>query len=172
MSNLKLLNFALDARKNSYSPYSKFSVGAAILLSDNTIITGQNIENASYGACNCAERTAIFNAVSQRKNLISSTQNLLVKKKQQKQQYFLKIAILGANHDDSNGDVICAPCGICRQVLREFVDPNEFQIVLAPVNNLKKMTIYTLNELLPISFGPDNLKPNILSTPENKSKII
>lgn len=132
----ELITAALEARKNSYCPYSKFAVGAA-LLADNKIFQGCNIENASYGATNCAERTAVFNAVSEGVRYIDA------------------IAIVGGKKDDFELDY-AYPCGVCRQVLREFCNPKEFIVIVAKsVDDYKK---YTLEELLPESFGPENLK--------------
>ena len=97
MDNKALIDMALKAMENAYAPYSGFKVGAALLCSDKKVYTGCNIENSSYGASNCAERTAIFNAVSEG------------------EREFEKIAIVS-----SSGD-FTFPCGICRQVLSEFM---------------------------------------------------
>jgi cytidine deaminase len=131
-----LVEMALEARKLAYAPYSKFKVGAALLASNGIVYKGCNIENASYSATNCAERTAIFSAVAEG------------------QREFEAIAIVGGNDELGELD-ICAPCGVCRQVLREFCDPKTFEIVLA--KNRSEYKVYTLEELLPMSFGPDNL---------------
>ena len=135
----KLTEAAFEARKRSYSPYSGYAVGAAILCDDGSIVTGCNIENASYGATVCAERCALFTAVSSGKT------------------GFKAIAIVGGLADE---DLVLTdyayPCGICRQVLREFADPDEFQVIVA--RSLSDHRIHTLSELLPESFGPDNLK--------------
>ncbi len=123
-----LIQFATVAREQSYSPYSNFAVGAALLCQDGTVYQGCNIENASYGMTNCAERTAIFKAVSEGHRL------------------FQAIAVIA----DTEGP--CAPCGACRQVMVEFNIPT---IILT---NLKGHTqVYTLDELLPLSFGPKDL---------------
>ena len=123
-----LIQFATVAREQSYSPYSNFAVGAALLCQDGTVYQGCNIENASYGMTNCAERTAIFKAVSEGHRL------------------FQAIAIIADTEDP------CAPCGACRQVMVEFNIPT---IILT---NLKGYTqVYTLDELLPLSFGPKDL---------------
>ena len=123
-----LIQFATVAREQSYSPYSNFAVGAALLCQDGTVYQGCNIENASFGMTNCAERTAIFKAVSEGHHL------------------FQAIAVIA----DTEGP--CAPCGACRQVMVEFNIPT---IILT---NLKGHTqVYTLDELLPLSFGPKNL---------------
>jgi cytidine deaminase len=129
----KLINEALKARNNAYAPYSEFMVGAALLTEDDKVYTGCNVENASYGATNCAERTAIFKAVSEGERLIKA------------------IAIVGGMKD---GDMTYAyPCGVCRQVLREFSNPNELVIIVA--KNQDDYKTYSLEELLPESFGPD-----------------
>ena len=123
-----LIQFATVAREQSYSPYSNFAVGAALLCQDGTVYQGCNIENASFGMTNCAERTAIFKAVSEGHRL------------------FQAIAII------ADTEAPCAPCGACRQVMVEFNIPT---IILT---NLKGHTqVYTLDELLPLSFGPKDL---------------
>ncbi len=135
----KLITAALLARKNSYAPYSRYNVGAALLCDDGTTFLGANIENASYGATICAERCAVFKAVSDGK------------------QSFLAIAIVGGKSDEL--DVMsdyAYPCGMCRQVLREFSDPSEFKIIVA--RSITDYKEYTLEELLPESFGPDHVK--------------
>ena len=130
-----LIKQALEARKKSYSPYSHFQVGAAILTEDGEVYTGCNIENAAFSPTNCAERTALFKAVSEGK------------------RKFVKIAIVGGRE----GAVVdyCPPCGVCRQVIREFVNPKQFQIILAKSETQYKE--YTLSQLLPEDFGPDNI---------------
>lgn len=132
----ELVEKALEARNYAYAPYSKFKVGAALLCADGTIYKGCNVENASYPATNCAERTAIFHAVSEG------------------QTEFEAIAIVGG-HADAKEVAFCAPCGVCRQVMREFCDPKNFEIILAKSSSDYK--VYTLEELLPMSFGPENL---------------
>lgn len=134
MENKELIKKALDARKNSYSPYSKFKVGACLEAEDGNIYCGCNIENASYSVTNCAERTAFFQAVSQ-----GVTR-------------FRKIVIVGG-HD--RADEYCPPCGVCRQVMMEFCDPDTFEIILGK-EDLSYQT-YSLKELLPLGFGPDQL---------------
>ena len=132
----ELINAAIDARKKSYSPYSHYQVGAALLTGDGKIIKGCNIENAAYGPTNCAERTAFFKAVSDGIRV------------------FRAIAIVGS----PEGDVLTQyayPCGVCRQVMMEFCDPVSFQIIVA--KSEKDYRIMTLQELLPEGFGPDNL---------------
>lgn len=132
----KLIKLALEARKKSYAPYSNFLVGAALLCKNGEIYTGCNIENAAFTPTNCAERTAIFKAVSE-----GITQ-------------FDKIAIVGGKKDAQSLDY-CAPCGVCRQVMTEFVDVDNFQIILA--KNENEYQVYSLNELFPLNFGPKDL---------------
>ncbi len=124
MTNTELLSIADKAMGNAYAPYSKFKVGAALLCKDGTVFTGCNIENATYGATNCAERTAIFKAVSEG------------------QRDFEAIAIVSSGGDET------FPCGICRQVMTEFAP--ELKIVLCDQN--KNEHIYHLSELLPKTF--------------------
>ena len=137
MENRELVMEALKARKQAYCPYSGFAVGAALLCADGRVFTGCNIENAAYPATNCAERTAIFKAVSEGKT------------------EFRAIAIVGGPKG-KEPENFCAPCGVCRQVMMEFCDPEEFQIILA--TDVEHYDIYTLKELLPLGFGPGNLK--------------
>jgi cytidine deaminase len=137
LADYNLIKQAIEAREKSYSPYSNFAVGAALLTGENKIYKGCNVENSAYGPTNCAERTAIFSAISNGS------------------KEFIKIAIVGGkNENDSN---LCPPCGVCRQVLREFVEPKKFEIILSPLKSPKNITIYTLAQLLPLSFGPDNV---------------
>ncbi len=124
----ELINKAIDAKEKAYVPYSKFHVGAAVLTEDNEIFTGCNIEIASYSPTICAERTAIFKAVSEGHRKIKA------------------VAVVGdANHT--------FPCGVCRQVIREF--GNDATIIVA--NSQEDFKEFTLDELLPHSFGPDDL---------------
>ena len=124
----ELIRSAFQARKRAYTPYSRFQVGAALLAKNGTVYQGCNIENASYGLTNCAERTAIVKAVSE-----GHTK-------------FKALAVVA----DTEGP--CAPCGACRQVISEFEIP---QIILA---NLKgNYTVVSLDELLPFRFGADSL---------------
>ena len=127
---------ALEMRAYSYVPYSHFHVGAALLCEDGTVYGGCNIENAAYTPTNCAERTAFFKAVSEGK------------------RSFLAIAIAGGPEGAEKLDY-CPPCGVCRQVMREFCGA-DFEILLA-ISPTEWRT-YTLQELLPESFGPDNLE--------------
>lgn len=126
----------LEARGLSYSPYSKFSVGAALLAKSGKIYLGCNIENAAFSPTNCAERTAFFSAVSAG------------------EREFEAIAICGGRHDADKLD-FCAPCGVCRQVIREFCG-EDFIIIL--VKSPDEYKIFKLEDLLPESFGPDQLK--------------
>ena len=130
-----LIRIAADARKSAYAPYSQFTVGAALLGADAKIYTGCNIENAAFTPGNCAERTAIFKAVSEGV------------------RDFQAICIVGGK--DGVLTEYAAPCGVCRQVMMEFCDPETFQIILAV--DKEKYEIFTLNELLPLGFGPSNL---------------
>lgn len=130
MTDEKLVQLAKDAMQNAYVPYSHFKVGAALLAKDGTVFRGCNIENASYGATNCAERTAIFKAVSEGC------------------REFEKIAIAA-----SSGDY-AAPCGICRQVLFEFMPDGK--VILD--SDEKGMVTYTVRELLPMGFGAADIK--------------
>lgn len=132
----RLVARALLARKYAYTPYSDFRVGAALLSADGEIITGCNIENAAYTPTNCAERTALFKAVSEGK------------------REFLAIAVAGGPGEEAPLG-LCAPCGVCRQVLREFVCPDTFLVLLGRGDGSYEE--FTLKELLPISFGPENL---------------
>ncbi len=125
MTYTELLSTADKAMENSYAPYSHFKVGAALLCSDGTVFTGCNIENATYGATNCAERTAIFKAVSEG------------------YRDFEAIAIVSSGGDET------FPCGICRQVMAEFAPG--LKIILRDKNGNE--TIYQLSELLPKSFS-------------------
>ena len=137
----KLIETAIGMTKMSYAPYSNFKVGAALLAKNGQIFRGCNIENAGYTPSNCAERTAFFKAVSEG-----------VKD-------FEAIAVVGGQ----NGVLteLTAPCGVCRQVMMEFCDPKTFQIILAV--DKKNYKIMTLEELLPMGFGPANLENMTLS---------
>lgn len=131
----KLSDAALKARESAYCPYSGFAVGAALLDENGRIWDGVNIENAAYGPSNCAERTAFFKAVSEGVRA------------------FKAIAIAGGKAGEEPKD-FCAPCGVCRQVIREFCG-DDFQIILAKPGAVR---VYTLSELLPESFSPANLQ--------------
>ena len=132
----ELTELALQARERAYVPYSHFAVGAALLCKDGTVYQGCNIENAAYPATNCAERTAFFKAVSEGR------------------RDFAAIAVVGGPAGEAPA-AFCPPCGVCRQTLMEFVNPKKFQVILAKSENEYK--IYTLNDLLPLGFGPENL---------------
>lgn len=132
----KLIEAAFEARENAYTPYSHFRVGAALLAKNGQVFKGCNIENAAYSVTNCAERTALFKAVSEGV------------------REFEAIAIVGSMEGQVN-ELISAPCGVCRQALFEFCG-NDLRVILA-----KSATDYldtTLGELLPYGFGPANLE--------------
>lgn len=133
----ELIRSALEARKKAYAPYSSYMVGAAVLTNELRIYTGCNIENASYSPSICAERTAVSKAVSEGK------------------RKFKAIAVAGGPRGEEISQYAC-PCGVCRQVLREFADPDEFIVIVA--RNVRDFKAYFLRELLPESFGPENLK--------------
>lgn len=137
MTNRELLEEAKKARLKSYAPYSKFQVGAALLAKNGTVYHGCNIENASYTPTNCAERTAFFKAVSEGV------------------MEFEKIAIVGGK-EGTDADKLCAPCGVCRQVMVEFCNPEEFQIILA--DGKDNMKVMSLKEMLPYGFCPSDLE--------------
>ncbi|MBQ8881507.1 MAG: cytidine deaminase [Oscillospiraceae bacterium] len=135
MSPEKLIPLAVEAMGNAYAPYSGFQVGAALLCCDGTVYTGCNIENAAYGPTNCAERTAIFKAVSEG------------------HRDFTAIAICGGKRGKITA--FCPPCGVCRQVMQEFCK-EDFTIYLAGPDRIYKTL--TLSQLLPFSFGETALK--------------
>jgi len=126
-----LISMAADARKNAYVPYSNFRVGAALIMDDGSVYTGCNVENASYGATNCAERTAIFKAVSEGHRKISA------------------ICIVGSKEGS-----FAFPCGICRQVISEFSDKNTKVIV---AQNAENYIVRSVEELIPDAFTPKDL---------------
>ena len=132
--DIDLMRMAEEARLGAYAPYSDFLVGAALLTKSGKVYTGCNIENASFGATNCAERTAIFKAISEG------------------ERQFSAIAVVGGKRQDPPS--FCAPCGICRQVMAEFCD-SDFRILLG---NSDKLEAYTLAAILPLSFGRDDLQ--------------
>lgn len=132
----ELIVSAMEARKRSYSPYSHYQVGAALLTESGQIVTGCNIENAAYTPTNCAERTAFFKAVSE-----GITD-------------FRAIAIVGSPEGDALTQY-AYPCGVCRQVMMEFCNPSDFQIVVA--KSEAEYRVMMLEELLPEGFGPSNL---------------
>lgn len=134
---VRLMNLAQEARKHAYTPYSHFAVGAALLCEDGSVVTGCNVENAAYSPGNCAERTAIFKAVSEGK------------------REFVSIAVVGAKEGDvPDGGSMCTPCGVCRQVMGEFCEAGRFLIY---VTNGQELFAYTLDELLPLAFGAAQL---------------
>lgn len=132
MDNQQLIKAAIEAREKAYAPYSHFMVGAAVLTKDGQVYTGCNVENASYGATNCAERTAIFKAVSEGN------------------KEFAKIVIVGGKAGEEITEY-AYPCGVCRQVMAEFSNPKELKVLVA--KSEKEYLEMTLEELLPNSFG-------------------
>lgn len=135
----QLAKMAIEARKLSYSPYSHFAVGAALMAKDGRIFSGGNIENAAYSVCNCAERTALFKAVSEGA------------------KEFVAIAVSGGADTLQQGDdlPLCTPCGVCRQALYEFAGP-DLPVILAKGKGEYEET--TLGGLLPRGFGPKDLE--------------
>lgn len=131
----ELVSAAVSARETAYTPYSNFKVGAALLAKSGKLYKGCNIENAAYTPTNCAERTAFFKAVSEG------------------ELAFECIAIVGGKGDTL--EELCPPCGVCRQVMMEFCDPDRFKIILGTP---EKWNVYTLRELLPFGFGRINLE--------------
>lgn len=131
MSYDKLIKTAIEAQKNAYVPYSNFRVGAAVLMEDESIYSGCNIENASYGAANCAERTAIFKAISEGHKKIK------------------EIAVVGSEKSYTY------PCGICRQVISEFADKN-IKIIIA--KSEKDYIVKTMEEIMPGTFTKEDLQ--------------
>ena len=134
-----LIEKAFEAQQNCYTPYSNFNVGAALLCEDGTIFKGCNIENAAYTPTNCAERTAIFKAISEG------------------HKDFTAIAIVGnkAGVKQGEGDY-CAPCAVCRQVMAEFCDLDNFKVIIA--KSTDDYLEHTLGELLPLAFTGKNLE--------------
>ena len=126
---------AMEARKKAYTPYSHFQVGAALLTKAGKIYHGCNIENAAYTPTNCAERTAFFKAVSEG------------------EREFAAIAIAAG---PEGGELsFTSPCGVCRQVMREFCEPESFRIILGTDPDATQ--VFSLKELFPLGFGPENL---------------
>lgn len=132
----KLIGIAIDNIVYSYAPYSEFNVSAVLETTSGEIYTGVNIENAAYSPTNCAERTAVFKAVSEG------------------HRSFSRIVVLGGSK--SNIVDFVTPCGVCRQVLVEFTNPEEFEVILA--KSVEEYKVYKLSELLPYSFGPSDLE--------------
>lgn len=145
----QLIETAFLARRNAYTPYSHYKVGAALLCADGSIVTGCNIENAAFGPTICAERVAVFKAVSENKPGTAG-RNLQA------------IVIVGGPETEDvteEGQELSQyafPCGVCRQVLREFVNPQEFTVITT--KSIRSYHQMSLDELLPQSFGPDNLR--------------
>ena len=134
----RLIDRAIEGMSYAYTPYSGFRVGAALLTESGEIYTGCNIENAAYGPTICAERCAIFKAVSEGEHSLKA------------------IAIAGGNEKET--DMLSGyafPCGVCRQVMREFAKDAAFKVIVA--RNITDFQIFSLEELLPNSFGPENL---------------
>ncbi len=131
----QLIQEAIKARENAYAPYSGFCVGAALLSKNGNIYRGCNIENAGHTPSNCAERTAFFKAVSEG------------------ERAFQMIAIVAGPKEGTLQ--FTAPCGVCRQVMMEFCDYETFRIILA--TSTEDYQVFTLKELLPYGFGPNNL---------------
>lgn len=136
LNEKKLIELAHKARKQAYTPYSHFQVGAALVTKQGKVYPGCNIENASYTPSNCAERTAFFKAVSEG------------------EREFAAISVVGGP-EGTEGKETCSPCGVCRQVMREFCVPEEFRILLE--DGKGGILNYSLAELLPLGFGPENL---------------
>lgn len=131
----EMIELAVKQLKYAYAPYSGFCVGAVLRTKSGRYYTGCNIENAAYTPTNCAERTTFFKAISEG------------------ERAFEAICIVGGKQGELTA--YTAPCGVCRQVMMEFCNPEDFQIILAMGKEDYK--IYTLKELLPLGFGVDNL---------------
>lgn len=130
-----LFKEAVAAREKAYTPYSQFQVGAALLAKSGKIYHGCNVENAAYTPTNCAERTAFFKAVSEG------------------EREFVAIAIAAGPKGGELAET--SPCGVCRQVMMEFCNPESFRIIIGTES--EHLKVYTLKELLPLGFGPKNL---------------
>ncbi|EJU24130.1 cytidine deaminase [Peptoanaerobacter stomatis] len=138
MNKNELIRRAFEARENAYTPYSNFKVGAALLAKNGKIYQGCNVENATYSPTNCAERTAFFKAVSEGV------------------REFDAIAIVGGLETTKEGEFeYTPPCGVCRQVMMEFCDYNNFIIILAKSERDYKE--YKLSEIMPLGFNKNNL---------------
>lgn len=135
MEDRELIRAAIEARRRAYTPYSHYQVGAALLTENGTLYRGCNIENAAFSPTCCAERTAFFKAVSEGETRFSA------------------IAIVAG----PEGELLTppTPCGVCRQVMMEFCDPETFRILLA--QGPEDYRSFTLRELLPLGFGPKDL---------------
>ena len=186
---VRLMKRAQEVRKNAYTPYSHFAVGAAILGTDENVYTGCNVENAAYSPGNCAERTAVFKAVSEGCKsfeaiaIVGAKEGEVPGGRNEEEPEVLggrneeeleapggrneeelevpggrneeEPEVPGGKKEDSKAPgVICSPCGVCRQVLREFCEEKDFRVYLTDGYQL---FCYTLEELLPLSFGPNNL---------------
>lgn len=135
MTDLELVSLAKKAAENAYVPYSGYTVGAALLSKSGKVYLGCNIENAAYGPTNCAERTAFFKAISEG------------------EREFSKIAVVGGKTLDFHD--YFAPCGVCRQVMREFCE-KDFTVIFGKNGN--EYLSVTLGELLPHSFSKENIE--------------
>ena len=135
MNERELIREAILAMNRAYTPYSNYKVGAALLTKDGKIYQGCNIENAAYSPTNCAERTAFFRAVYEG------------------ERDFAAICVVGGK--DGVLTEFAPPCGVCRQVMMEFCNPETFKIILATSED--HFEVHTLKELLPLGFGPGNL---------------
>ena len=150
MDYRELAKIAVEKLKFSYTPYSGFNVAAALLTESGKVDFGVNIENAAYTPTVCAERTAFFKAVSEG------------------ERHFRAIAVAGCKRTYLDSDEYkkgllpgyTAPCGVCRQVMREFCDPSEFDVIL--VRSYDDFRVFRLEELLPESFGPENLAGQLM----------
>lgn len=133
-----LIEKALEAREFSYSPYSNFCVGSALETKEGKIFTGCNVESATYSPTNCAERTAFFKSISEG------------------YREFKAIAVVGFKKDAIKSEIeYCPPCGVCLQVMAEFCDGEEFQVVIA--KSVEDYKVYKLKDLLPFSFSKEIL---------------
>ena len=136
VSNEALVQMACEARSHAYVPYSHFAVGAALLCADGTVYGGANLENVAYTPSNCAERTAFFRAVFEG------------------HRDFVAIAVVGGP-EGKEPTAWCTPCGVCRQVIREWCNPETFRVVLGRIGSEPQE--YLLKEILPMGFGPEDL---------------
>lgn len=135
MDNRELVSLAIEAKNKSYSPYSKFKVGAALLAKNGKVYLGANIESAAYSPSNCAERTAFFAAVFAG------------------EMEFEAIAVAGGFSDETAD--YCYPCGVCRQVMAEFCDADTFRIIV--IKDEQNFKEYLLRDIFPFAFGPNDL---------------
>ena len=128
MNNEELIQLAIEARENAYAPYSHWKVGAALLTADGKVYKGCNIENSAFTGTSCAERTAFFSAIAKG------------------EMNFSKIAVVGGDETQGIVDIV-TPCGVCRQVMSEFCDPDKFKIICA--KSIDDYVEYTLRDLIP-----------------------